>query len=177
MELLQDDAPAFIRRTFGHRYDLAGLPWDLSHQAAQRLPATKEWAVEVGADAARQGRTGRVWRVIAAPGQAVPDDFRFRGRLVIVTAACPRRKRDRTVRTPTRQRWGRPYTLGIGSRHPVGLSWGSWGWFWVRGAGVGLAIGYLGITKLKPTALPKEVAREYAYLRDVYPTSSVYNIV
>ena len=28
---------------------------------------------EVGADAVRQGRTGRVWRVIAAPEQAAPE--------------------------------------------------------------------------------------------------------
>ena len=56
---------------------------------------------DVGVDAARQGRTGRIWRVIAAPELAVPDDFRFRGRLVVITGPIfdtpPRRIRGLAI--------------------------------------------------------------------------------
>ena len=77
-ELLGEGAPAFIRHTFGKRFDVSGIPWDLSRRAVQRLLETKNWRVEVDTD--REGRMGRIWKVIAAPEDPVPEDFRFRGR-------------------------------------------------------------------------------------------------
>jgi len=85
-----------VRKAHGTRWDVRGVPVDMSRRAVAAMLAHKaKWsAIEVSYSRMAKRRGQKNWRILASPGLDPPEQLAHRGSMILIRKAPPPKKRN-----------------------------------------------------------------------------------